>query len=783
MDLLVRTPRPFATESLLGFVLRVCELNGYESPRYVWELAEVPRGVELAPGLPVDGLAAILGQAPDELSRIAYRSNFEGRGTYKILGHSFGDDLRHTPLRLSKPALCPQCIVETGFLDAFWDLSVAVACPVHRCEVVRSCPACGDPLSWGRPGLLRCACGASLANARAAPASSGLCELMRVIQARLHGRPIDQAESAGGFPLAMLSPMPFSALIHLIIGLGEWVVRAEGAAPRAIPAVSEAASVLASWPHGFHRFLSQWGDKSLTERPGTLGYRKQFSGLFEAMFRNRTFSAHAGWLREEFLRFGQHHWGHATVDPRLLRGRASEPGRFLPVNEVARRYRIWKPMIRRMVADGTLVTKRVRSRSASRVVVDLQRSRLPQDSTGILIDREAARTLALPVSVLSQLRERGVFMTALRRGYVNSWHLDDVEVFRQRALALPLAGPRAGRAVVALRQLMRLAFRDRKVKADIVIAVLDGRLAVCGWDGVRPGDILLDRIDAEAFILKMRCKVAGDSYSVPQCARLTGLCETAVANAARMRLLATQEYRGRTRITAGSIDRFNSEWIPLATIAARLGSSSRELLRRCRRSCFPVVLVPRDGKRSPQPLLRRMFAQTLSEQWTAAKADRGSGVTRDVVQRLRRYLEGLATSGQQLPRRGIKPNLRAIAQACGFDRNALYKNKMAVRLLAEFDVGERQRLCNSLRSPLDRLREYLGRLRETGDQLPRWAGRPNQFAIARACGIHRHVFERCSGALALINGYAEQEREIANKAKPKAPHLPTVRTPLHTATH
>jgi hypothetical protein len=331
MTLLIRTPALYPTESLLGFILRVAEANGYESPRYIWSLAQVPRGAEMAPRLPIEELAGILGQCPDDLRRIAYRANFEGRGAYKILDHALGDDLRGGPLRLKQPAFCPQCVAEQGYLDAFWDLSAAVACPIHRRKVLHNCPAGGRPITWMRPALLRCGCGASLADAVCEPASDPLCELMKVIQARLYRRPIDAADRATWLPMAPLASIPLSPLIRMLAVLGTQVLDARNIAPvRDAMAVAEAAEVLADWPHGYHRFLSQLGSRSLAKQPHAVGLRKQFRRFYDAIFRNPTFAAHAAFLREEFLRFGLREWGRAAVDHKLLRHiEAKDSGRFV----------------------------------------------------------------------------------------------------------------------------------------------------------------------------------------------------------------------------------------------------------------------------------------------------------------------------------------------------------------------------------------------------------------------------------------------------------------------
>ncbi|MBJ3784190.1 hypothetical protein [Devosia sediminis] len=53
------------------------------------------------------------------------------------------------------------------------------------------------------------------------------------------------------------------------------------------------------------------------------------------------------------------------------------------------------------------------------------------------------------------------------------------------------------------------------------------------------------------------------------------------------------------------------------------------------------------------------------------------------VARLQAYLDGLAAVGEPLPMRAGKPNMSAIALACGFDRQVLYKNPAAVALIDE----------------------------------------------------------------------------------------------------
>ena len=199
MSLLVRTPSPCINESLLGFVLRVSEANGYDTPWHILRLAEIDQGQMQTAGFPIEKLSKVLGQSTESLTRIAYQSDTI-KGHFKILDHSLGPSLKDSPLRLSRPAFCPHCVEETGFIDAFWDLNAAVACPKHHCPPLRNCPSCRTAIRWFRPGLLTCECGARLTNTPSVAIDTPAIELMQLILSKLHGKPLSELPNESGFP-------------------------------------------------------------------------------------------------------------------------------------------------------------------------------------------------------------------------------------------------------------------------------------------------------------------------------------------------------------------------------------------------------------------------------------------------------------------------------------------------------------------------------------------------------------------------------------------------------
>ncbi|WP_132255470.1 hypothetical protein [Methylobacterium segetis] len=96
------------------------------------------------------------------------------------------------------------------------------------------------------------------------------------------------------------------------------------------------------------------------------------------------------------------------------------------------------------------------------------------------------------------------------------------------------------------------------------------------------------------------------------------------------------------------------------------------------------------------------------------------------VTALRAWLDGLEAAGQLLPTRNGRINLSAIAIACGFDRQTLYKNPAAKALLEEAEgrpqtdrrdrrILQLEQHNAALRAEVRGLREQLARYRHVED--------------------------------------------------------------------
>jgi len=692
--MLVRTPSHFPTESLLGYVLRVSESNGYETPWHILSYANIRPGQMTAAGFPTEKLATVLNRSADALDGISYCGTDEaGQRGFRLLGHSLGRGLKYAPLRLRHPAICPHCIAEHGHIDAFFDLTLAVACPRHHCTLLQQCPACETQLSWFRPGLLTCKCGALLSDTATEAAPAELVDLMEVLWALVHRQ--EKAERQLNLPTSQLLNMQLRSLLLKLPDLGRW------SNPDAVSNPTElalgAAGALADWPSGFHRFLSRVGRRSLGDKtPAAFGFRKQFDQLYNQLFKVESCGSEFDWLRDEFVRFGLTEWGEAVVDAKLLRGNAIEH-RYVTKKELARQLGVSPVTLRKWHRDGLLEMKTIPTKHQIRYVADSQADGLrpPIPAEGdVLGVRAAAAYLGVPVSVLNHLKATGMMEIKHRLHQRHCFHQADLDAFRMRLLDLCPAQPIGEQvdAVDLARILREYRFHSSDHKAEFVAAYLAGDITSIGRNGTTLADIMFAAETVTTYAAEVRSKSAGGTLTHSEAAKAIRIDADVIASLQRMGYLDTVQGRESLRISQESVDVFNNRFASLNGIAADVGSSSKRLLRLCACGDIAVLSIPR-SQRSPAPFIKRKDIDNLHQlsQRFPARKPKTHDENRTVAA-VKLYLAELKALSQLLPRRGGKPQRRAIAKAAGIDRSAFYNNPEIVQLVDAYAASE-QPLC------------------------------------------------------------------------------------------
>lgn len=158
---LLRTGRPKADESFTGYIIRLTEQNGYETPVWIMRMAKIIDGRSPSSGSFVfealknlDYLAQVTGTSPVELERLTYPCSSELTSSHLF----FGQLVPRYLLRPGQPRICPECLRETNYCRRIWDLSLVTTCLAHRCQLIDECPKCNKQISSIRNQISICSC-------------------------------------------------------------------------------------------------------------------------------------------------------------------------------------------------------------------------------------------------------------------------------------------------------------------------------------------------------------------------------------------------------------------------------------------------------------------------------------------------------------------------------------------------------------------------------------------------------------------------------------------------
>ena len=328
--LLVRRPRPFQTESMLGYILRLSEKNGYEDPTIVFvragRVSRISRvGGEMA------ALARIAALTPAEILSIETRSVNTKRKSCQLLGQC----INSANLQSQQSKVCPECVKDKGFIEAHFDLAVMIACPAHG-KLVTHCTHCSAAIQWKRPGLLKCQCGAALHRSDDSSVAPAVRELLDIVRRKVLHLELG-TDYSSGLPIVELWNMDLKSLIYLIGTLGRRVAMRRGAMKwndfgKILPGAAEA---LANWPHGFHDWLGELTVDIPDDAPLKLS-APPLRGIYYSLsygIRPRSF---ADFIRRALSAFVVNHFGTGYRGLEFRRGEASMPNDMSPFENLLR---------------------------------------------------------------------------------------------------------------------------------------------------------------------------------------------------------------------------------------------------------------------------------------------------------------------------------------------------------------------------------------------------------------------------------------------------------------
>lgn len=156
--MLLRTPPPEPDESLVGYLLRLTELNHYRSISWILEM--------LGTGATVSGETWRYLTSSDEGLRLRLAEAGLGHLAEPSAPHAdiWATDRRFVKsswprlIRYPRPKVCTACLLAKPYYRRVWDLLPFTVCPFHETLLLDRCPRCSRALGWNRKAVARCLC-------------------------------------------------------------------------------------------------------------------------------------------------------------------------------------------------------------------------------------------------------------------------------------------------------------------------------------------------------------------------------------------------------------------------------------------------------------------------------------------------------------------------------------------------------------------------------------------------------------------------------------------------
>jgi hypothetical protein len=494
---LALTPLPCPTESMTGLILRTAEMNGYESPSIILRYVGMTENEIRSANPPIDKLAMLYGRNPDDFCYMGHASHEKGRRPkqWRILNK----EVPALYCNIKSAKVCPECIIEEGYIDGFWDLRYSVACPTHSRMAIKECPACRKSLSWHRQGLLKCRCGQDLSELRGVEVDDGATlDLLELVKRKLHGDPLHtQRLIARGFPLDEIQHMSVATLLGLIGRLQpgnrrKTVFKIPAGMSAEKNAVRLAAGMLSNWPIGLYDHLEATYRDTTDITGSTL--HKQFQRFYSSFFKSGLPMDEVGFIQEAFMRFGNQRWKtNAFIDTRFAR-KLNIQSDIVGIYGVAEYLGIHVAQAQRYVEQGLIECKNVETVKMSRKLFDVTTLPFKKAEGRSHKLRDAAKFLGIPVSLLSMLRNEGAYkMQRLAKG-LNGYSEYDLINFREILVTkVAVIKNCDSEEHITLGSVMRIKLRDQKFTASIIKSILNGQIIPEGRIGDEISDIVLMR--------------------------------------------------------------------------------------------------------------------------------------------------------------------------------------------------------------------------------------------------------------------------------------------------
>lgn len=506
------------------------------------------------------------------------------------------------------PRYCPECLANEAWWQVGWELYWCDACPKHRTWLIDRCPDCQGRLSWDRPSLLQCQCGAFLSKAKPASCPVSIAALSELFVSKTLGK-------EGAHPYAAINALEIHQLNRLIrligaYGDGGWQVK-----PQKIPnhdwmdvswsVTSLAAEILFNGTSGIQQFLQNiYGRHGVPEDskgrlPSRFGhfYTLLYRGFSEPSFE---------FLRREFENFVAAHWQapmgrrNRNLPVALLTSLS-----WIPAKHACRQLGLSLRRLRSLIDEGKIAGERIATPKGRCFLVVRQAD--VEAMTSVRKD-EIDLTAAIALLGLKKRRMSGVIQWLLPEAYKTGpdgcpWAIPLEPLGRLSKLIAQLPPKEhVQEGEVSLSSILRFwSWSDREI-GKLLRSLLEGVLVATARQEGISGVSALIFDEANLRDWHYNQFACSSSMSIPEVAGALQIKQEVAYALVRRGLIPTVKEqvgaRSLTRVWPKTIEAFKQEYVFGRDLASEVGTSPKALADRLHRLDIRPVLGPSvDGSR------------------------------------------------------------------------------------------------------------------------------------------------------------------------------------------
>lgn len=476
---------------------------------------------------------------------------------------------------------CPWCLGEGEKWQVGWELLLHDACPRHECWLIDRCSTCGEQLTWRRPNLLRCPCGADLRREWPKLAPEEVVQFSALLEGRFFHEDIEAYPPFVDLNVDQTQRLVCYLGTYFDPGAGEKPLKRLKACSMESSwrVTSTGAAMVLGWPAAFHTALTGLQDKAGQEKIGLsrmfkYAYAYLYRGFSEEVFRPLQ-EAFEVWLVEEWKRgLGRR---NRRLGDLLLGG-----VRWVPAMAAASSLGIsverLKYLVREQVIEGveTVSGQGRRFLTVRKDQIEALRSQILHE-----VDLKKATELL----GLSRVRMRGLFrllFPSLGRtlpGDSGSWVIarSEVEVLLEFGRNMPVVGIQ-GEGQVSLADQLRYHDWEAEEIVELIASVRRREIQVVGLlDGV--GGLPRWVFDGQALAIWRQKRGVSDRewLSIQEVSRRLETRHEVVLWLVRQGVMKGEKLASANRIPKTALQEFCENYLFAAEVARQLGVSSIRL--------------------------------------------------------------------------------------------------------------------------------------------------------------------------------------------------------------